>query len=246
MGRKEEKEEAGGRWAASAILKSGVCSACDFVCFRGRWDISEVFIILRDTILLNLSQSDCTVGQQHSFRPPYYHRNAATEFNAVIRLDTPYSGFADGVHWLTPLHTPHGIGAATYNGFMDKVDEEQANTPRRLSDDSLWIMFESCCTSCGAFTTFCLQAYRYFFSLEVTTPPPHPASLSLETTSLSKRPLSRNDLSLETTSLSLSLSLSLGHSKRSLLCLENLSQISFPQLPRPNAAHAAGAGSTPP
>ena len=32
--------------------------------------------------------------------------------------------------------------AASYNGFA-AATPEQRNTPRRLSDDSLWVMFES-------------------------------------------------------------------------------------------------------
>ena len=61
-------------------------SAFDFVCFRPRWD-----------------------AVNHTWRPPYWHRNIATEFNAIIKISKPYSGFAQGVHWLTPCMTAHGI-----------------------------------------------------------------------------------------------------------------------------------------
>ncbi len=94
-------------------------SACDFVCFRGRWEAVD-----------------------HTFRPPYYHRNAATEFNAIVRLDTPYSGFDTGVHWLTPLHTAHGIAAESYNRYTQK-DVTSTELPSRVSENSIWIMFES-------------------------------------------------------------------------------------------------------
>jgi homogentisate 1,2-dioxygenase len=94
-------------------------SACDFVCFRGRWDAVE-----------------------HSFRPPYYHRNAATEFNAVIKINQSYSGFDRGVYWLTPLHSAHGISAKTCEEFRS-LPADKGEGPIRLSDNSMWVMFES-------------------------------------------------------------------------------------------------------
>src|SRR5262249_19527568 len=41
----------------------------DFVAFRGRWDVAE-----------------------HSFRPPFMHRNAASEINAVVMTSQVESG----------------------------------------------------------------------------------------------------------------------------------------------------------
>ena len=49
-------------------------SALDFVCFRGRWDVAE-----------------------NTFRPPYYHRNVASEFSAILKLESEYSGFQQGM-----------------------------------------------------------------------------------------------------------------------------------------------------
>lgn len=95
-------------------------SACDFVCFKGRWDVA------RDT-----------------FKPPYYHRNAAAEFNAVIKLAKPYLNIHAGTCFVTPTMTPHGISAGSVNGFHG-LDAEKANEPLYLGDDSMWIMFESC------------------------------------------------------------------------------------------------------
>lgn len=92
-------------------------SACDFVCFRPRWD-----------------------AVSHTFRPPYWHRNLATEFNAIIKMATPYSGFNKGVHWLTPSMTGHGIAAASFNGFMNAPPSDD---PHFISQDSIWIMFET-------------------------------------------------------------------------------------------------------
>ena len=92
-------------------------SAFDFVCFRPRWD-----------------------AVTHTWRPPYWHRNMATEFNAIIKINNPYSGFAQGVHWLTPCMTAHGISAASHNGFGGAPPDDE---PRFISSDSIWIMFET-------------------------------------------------------------------------------------------------------
>lgn len=92
-------------------------SACDFVCFRNRFD-----------------------AVRHTFRPPYYHRNLASEFNAIIQIDKPYSGFAQGVHWLTPSMTAHGISGASFNGFMSSPPNDDAIL---ISNGSIWIMIES-------------------------------------------------------------------------------------------------------
>lgn len=94
-------------------------SLVDFVCFRGRWDASS-----------------------GSFRPPYYHRNAATEFNAVLTMDSEYSGYKEGCYFLSPQYTPHGVNRAGAVNHI-KAASSTAEVPVRLSDRSLWIMFES-------------------------------------------------------------------------------------------------------
>ena len=48
----------------------------------------------------------------------YYHRNRATEFNGIVSIDEPYSGFDAGVCFLTPMMTPHGVSAATTEGCV--------------------------------------------------------------------------------------------------------------------------------
>lgn len=93
-------------------------SACDLVCFRSRYD-----------------------AVQHTFRPPYYHRNIATEFNMIIEIKSPYSGFQKGSHWLTPCMTAHGISGDSFNGFISNyVNDDEA---RIISEDSLWLMIET-------------------------------------------------------------------------------------------------------
>lgn len=94
-------------------------AVCDFVCFRGRWDVLE-----------------------HSFRPPFAHRNAASEVNGVVRAASSEHGYVPGCTFLTPLLTSHGVSTATYEAVFAQSDED-ADRPRRSPDASLWIMFES-------------------------------------------------------------------------------------------------------
>jgi len=89
----------------------------DFVAFVGRWEVGE-----------------------RTFRPPPMHRNAATEINCVVRDPKPYSGYVPGITFLTPLLTAHGIATAGYDAILEsQVDD----APRRIPDESLWVMFES-------------------------------------------------------------------------------------------------------
>jgi len=94
-------------------------SAIDVGVFRGRWDATE-----------------------HTFRPPYFHRNSAVEFNAVISTG---AGAADtgpyrpGVFTFTPYLTPHGVSARTQRGELERGDD----SPARIPDESLWLQFES-------------------------------------------------------------------------------------------------------
>jgi homogentisate 1,2-dioxygenase len=91
----------------------------DFVAFRGRWDVAE-----------------------HSFRPPFMHRNAATEVNGVVHATSVDSGYAPGSTFISPLLTSHGITTSGYDGEIEAPDDQHEG-PRRLSDATLWIMFES-------------------------------------------------------------------------------------------------------
>jgi homogentisate 1,2-dioxygenase len=92
---------------------------CDFVVFPGRWDVLE-----------------------HSFRPPFAHRNAASEVNGVVRSPNPSNGYDPGCTFVTPLLAAHGVSTATYDAVLG-MSEEAAEGPKRLPDESLWIMFES-------------------------------------------------------------------------------------------------------
>ena len=94
-------------------------AVADFVVFPGRWDVLE-----------------------HSFRPPFMHRNAASEINGVVRTPRPEHGYDPGCTFLSPILTAHGVSTATYDAIF-AMSEEKSEGPKRLPDESLWIMFES-------------------------------------------------------------------------------------------------------
>jgi homogentisate 1,2-dioxygenase len=91
----------------------------DLVVFPGRWEVME-----------------------HSFRPPFMHRNAASEVNMVVQTRTPEGGYDPGCTFVSPMLSPHGVSTQTYDYVLSLADDF-VEPPRRLSDDSLWIMFES-------------------------------------------------------------------------------------------------------
>ncbi len=90
-------------------------NAIDVGVFLGRWDPTE------DT-----------------FRPPYFHRNAAVEFNAVISSLHTTGPYPAGAFSFTPNLTPHGVSPASHRSASRAPD-----TPTRGSDDSIWLQFES-------------------------------------------------------------------------------------------------------
>ncbi len=92
---------------------------CDFVAFVGRWDVLE-----------------------HSFRPPFAHRNAASEVNMVVRATSVEGGYAPGCTFLSPLLTAHGVATKTYDAIAN-IPEDAKWEPKRIPDESLWAMFES-------------------------------------------------------------------------------------------------------
>ncbi len=90
----------------------------DFVVFPGRWEVFE------------------------GFRPPFMHRNAASEVNMVVQTPSPEQGYDPGCTFVSPLLTPHGVAASTYDRILATPDDV-VDPPRRGPDESLWCMFES-------------------------------------------------------------------------------------------------------
>jgi len=104
----------------AAPLDEPGADALAFVVFPPRWDPTE-----------------------HTFRPPYFHRNVTTEVNGIIREPAnPASPFAAGMTFLTPSLTSHGVLARGVERFLS-LPEEAANRPHRSRETSLWFQFES-------------------------------------------------------------------------------------------------------
>ncbi|MEM9071448.1 MAG: homogentisate 1,2-dioxygenase [Myxococcota bacterium] len=91
----------------------------DFAVFKGRWDVAE-----------------------HTFRPPYFHRNTATEFNGIVSMRGSSNGFEQGGYFYTPSLTAHGVAASSVRSHLERSDDS-ADRPLRIADDSLWVMFET-------------------------------------------------------------------------------------------------------
>lgn len=104
----------------SAKLDQAGEHTADLVIFPDRWDVA-----------------------QHSFRPPYYHRNAATEFNAIVTgPSNDAQVFTRGGHFLTPPFTAHGVRTESYERSI-ALDDSLADQPRYLKGTTRWIQFES-------------------------------------------------------------------------------------------------------
>lgn len=92
-------------------------SALDVAVFVGRWDVAE-----------------------HTFRPPFFHRNSAVEFNGVV-ANRP-GPWQPGTFSYTPYLSPHAVSASTYDAVTAAPDSV-ADQPERMSDESIWIQLES-------------------------------------------------------------------------------------------------------
>ncbi|XP_047964297.1 homogentisate 1,2-dioxygenase [Salvia hispanica] len=91
----------------------------DFVIFPPRWLVAE-----------------------HTFRPPYYHRNCMSEFMGLIHggYEAKADGFLPGGASLHSCMTPHGPDTKTYEATIAMENEAE---PKRISN-TMAFMFESC------------------------------------------------------------------------------------------------------
>lgn len=96
--------------------KPGVAIA-DFVIFPPRWAV-----------------------QEHTFRPPYYHRNCMTEFMGVLygSYEAKEEGFRPGGATLHSMMTPHGPDAICFDAASTAP-----LTPIRVADGTQSFMFET-------------------------------------------------------------------------------------------------------
>ncbi|KAF2883343.1 hypothetical protein ILUMI_22845 [Ignelater luminosus] len=90
----------------------------DFVIFPPRWSV-----------------------QEHTFRPPYYHRNCMSEFMGLIygEYEAKKGGFQPGGASLHSMMTPHG---PDFKCFEAASNEKLG--PTRVADGTQAFMFESC------------------------------------------------------------------------------------------------------
>uniref|UniRef100_A0A7N0SY26 Homogentisate 1,2-dioxygenase n=1 Tax=Kalanchoe fedtschenkoi TaxID=63787 RepID=A0A7N0SY26_KALFE len=97
--------------------KTGV-ALLDFVIFPPRWLVAE-----------------------HTFRPPYYHRNCMSEFMGLIHggYEAKADGFLPGGASLHSCMTPHGPDTKT---FESTVAQSNGTGPHRITD-TMAFMFES-------------------------------------------------------------------------------------------------------
>jgi homogentisate 1,2-dioxygenase len=92
-------------------------AVADFVIFPPRWAVAE-----------------------HTFRPPYYHRNCMSEYMGLIKgkYEAKQEGFVPGGGSLHSCMTPHGPDTETFE------KSSNANlTPVKLPEEALAFMFES-------------------------------------------------------------------------------------------------------
>lgn len=100
----------------SAPLDQPGENTADLVVFPERWDVTE------DT-----------------FRPPYFHKNAATELNGIVTGPDRDQVFARGGLFLTPPHTPHGVP----DGAVARELARGEDAPKRLGVGERWMQLES-------------------------------------------------------------------------------------------------------
>jgi homogentisate 1,2-dioxygenase len=104
----------------SAPMDEQGAHSLDLVIFPPRWDMTE-----------------------HTFRLPYFHRNATTEINGIIaEVATQGAMFAPGCVFVTPSMTPHGVVASTVERHLAERPD-RAERPHRFSDHALWFQFET-------------------------------------------------------------------------------------------------------
>ncbi|XP_055343689.1 homogentisate 1,2-dioxygenase-like isoform X2 [Paramacrobiotus metropolitanus] len=89
----------------------------DFVIFPPRWGVAE-----------------------HTFRPPYYHRNCMSEFMGLIHgnYEAKEGGFLPGGASLHSMGTPHGPDGPAF----EKASRADLK-PERVADGTMAFMFES-------------------------------------------------------------------------------------------------------
>ena len=92
-------------------------NAVDLALFPARWDAAK-----------------------HTFRRPYYHRQAASEWTAILTGPTSNRVYSRGGSSLTPPMTPHGITPDALERELAGKDDEK---PRFIGETAMWVQLES-------------------------------------------------------------------------------------------------------
>lgn len=108
----------------SAPLDERGADTLDLVVFPPRWDPTE-----------------------HTFRPPFFHRNAITEFNGILQIGRGSGPFEQGMSFLTPAMTAHGVVDRGVERAIE-LSDAVADRPSPPSRSSLWFQFESALPLC--------------------------------------------------------------------------------------------------
>lgn len=139
-------------------------SVADFVIFPPRWTVSE-----------------------HTFRPPYYHRNVMNEFMGLITgmYEAKREGFLPGGASLHLCMTPHGPDTATFESATQAAAD---SGPKHLGHDTLAFMFETHFTprvTPAALGSPCIDRdyYKCWMGLRSHFSPPAPGKTPLPTPS---------------------------------------------------------------
>lgn len=137
-------------------------SVADFVIFPPRWTVSE-----------------------HTFRPPYYHRNVMNEFMGLITgmYEAKKDGFLPGGASLHLCMTPHGPDAATFAAATQPCAD---SLPSHLGRNTLAFMFETHFTprvTPAALGSTCIDRdyYKCWAGLQSHFEPPLPAAAAAKT-----------------------------------------------------------------
>jgi homogentisate 1,2-dioxygenase len=103
----------------SPSMRDGVAN-CDFVIFPPRWMVAE-----------------------HTFRPPWFHRNIMSEFMGLITgvYDAKAEGFVAGGASLHNCMSPHGPDAATFEKAAHAyLSPEYLDNTLAFMLESQWIL----------------------------------------------------------------------------------------------------------
>jgi len=121
----------------SAPLDEEGAHTLDLVVFTPRWDPTE-----------------------HTFRPPYFHRNVTTEINGIIREPVAAATvagsaaappmFAPGCLFVTPGLLPHGVVSASVERELARGRAAAGDRPGRSTETSLWFQLETALPFCAA------------------------------------------------------------------------------------------------